>query len=1142
MDWVLSAFDGLRGAAEFGYTLPARVVTGWTEHGLQIVVAACYLMVGYVGYKSLPWLANRYAVGRRDEAAAAGEVRAAGLEAARVLATGGVSLEPARLASAVSAARIDPDWGVWLSFVVSEHTDAVISGRNIEPVVSAVVAEYPDAQVEWIDDPAEIFAAPDLADALADPAGDGRGLPPGENELANVYRVYELSGQTPVGTTTIEEQASAVGRDQDPIEPAVVSVEDAVEPARGEWAEVGLHLRPAPKGSVKDLKARHLDYCEEVGTAQGGGTRLARWLVGCVMWFAGARSHAVRTWTGGSGSGSNNGRYRDTEESKQVKERAKSRRHFSVRPVARGRVREGREEQLERAFDSFFGRVEKPGGATLESKRRPAVYETRPETELKLAGPRPPGGHEEPVLTASEAAALWHPLGAGANTRRTRRSYLKTIPPSPRLPKQGPFLAKTNHPGTKMDLRFDLRVLPSHVRFLGVPGTGKSTLQYQAAEAILRSPGENHEKMGMVLLDPKYSLYQAVLENFPDSRDDDVIVLNAASGMPMPGYNLLIPEPGLDAEAVSETLVEILETRWPQGFGARMRPIMIRSIKTLVYANVEAIEDGEGPLFNLSHLSRAYFFALPEEDGIPPEFRAEVLGRLHRANARYKAGTGPYDQLLKDWEAFEALGGKKQEEYTQPITNKIDALFSSASIRRLFGVNHKDFTFKEVLEDGRVVLFNLAKSVYRGSTGYIVGTIFLSLLLDAAISRYGAAHERGEQNKLRECVMFIDEVQNFLCPQMTDIINEGRAYKIPMVVAHQETSQIGSDELKEAMEAAKTKVYFKTTLADGAQAAKRIGGEFTAELMSKMPDFNFVYLTDGGLQVTATTVPIPANPEGSDVAADVAEIASENWASPDKQPTPVLITDDSVIDVEDKAGSEGSGEGWFYGGYPDREEETYAADADRLGIDDDQSLNSDALPAGEDAAAGEPGSSPGLPGEFQDESGEAHADGGGVDQVVDREGWSADDDYDDYSAVEAMLGERSWEDLHQGSENGSQADTAGTPADRSSGEPDDEPDVECEQGADGEQLGEPVSDDWGPEDPEESEPGVGPHDQIRGAETQAAHEAGDAPEATDQDRDGHGNDGNDGSDASSGSDADGDEDPDEGHEGSSGSGNGGRFI
>ena len=124
---------------------------------------------------------------------------------------------------------------------------------------------------------------------------------------------------------------------------------------------------------------------------------------------------------------------------------------------------------------------------------------------------------------------------------------------------------------------------------------------------------------------------------------------------------------------------------------------------------------------------------------------------------------GDYERLLKYWEAFEAFGAKKQEEYTQPITNKIDALFSSESVRRLFGVNHKDFTLQEVLEDGRIILFNLAKNVYRGSTGYIAGTIFLSLLLEAAISRYGKAAERGEQDDLRECVMFIDEMQNFLC-------------------------------------------------------------------------------------------------------------------------------------------------------------------------------------------------------------------------------------------------------------------------------------------------------------------------------------------------------------------------------------------
>ena len=72
-----------------------------------------------------------------------------------------------------------------------------------------------------------------------------------------------------------------------------------------------------------------------------------------------------------------------------------------MRPVCRGRVRPGREEQLERAFDSYFSRAGKAAGAAVEVQARPGTYEKRPLTELKLPGPRPGRRHVEPVMTGT---------------------------------------------------------------------------------------------------------------------------------------------------------------------------------------------------------------------------------------------------------------------------------------------------------------------------------------------------------------------------------------------------------------------------------------------------------------------------------------------------------------------------------------------------------------------------------------------------------------------------------------------------------------------------------------------------------------------------------------------------------------------
>ena len=153
------------------------------------------------------------------------------------------------------------------------------------------------------------------------------------------------------------------------------------------------------------------------------------------------------------------------------------------------------------------------------------------------------------VLNVKELAGLLaFPLGV--HLPGLPRVTARQLPPHIEMPHRGTVLALSTYPGmTNRPLALGITDRLRHCWLLGPTGVGKSTL---LANLIVQ---DMQAGRGILALDPKGDLITDLLDRVPESRQDDVVVLDpSATDCPI-GLNVLDTGRG---EAAQELAVDHL--------------------------------------------------------------------------------------------------------------------------------------------------------------------------------------------------------------------------------------------------------------------------------------------------------------------------------------------------------------------------------------------------------------------------------------------------------------------------------------------------------------------------------------------------------------------------------------------------------
>ena len=340
-----------------------------------------------------------------------------------------------------------------------------------------------------------------------------------------------------------------------------------------------------------------------------------------------------------------------------------------------------------------------------------------------------------------------------------------------------------------------------HTILLGPTGTGKSTAMLHLALADINAG------RSVLLIDPKADLVNDILASIPDSRKDEVVVIDPSNSCPV-GFNPLAfknhHNPTLIADAVLAVLKEIFADSW----GIRTQDILSGALLTL------AKTDGA---------SLILLPALLTDDA----FRHKITSGLDD-----KIGLEPF------WSAYEAMGKSERAQTIAPVMNKLRQFLLRPGLRNVLGQAQPKFSLSDLFYKRRIVLVPLNKGLIGAESARLLGSLIVGLTWTLALSRASLSPER------RHIVsVFIDELQDYLSlpTDLSDALAQARGLGLGLTLAHQYRSQLPPN-IRAGIDAnARNKIIFGLNSSDAKDMAA-MAPELEARDFMNLPRYQ-IYTT-----------------------------------------------------------------------------------------------------------------------------------------------------------------------------------------------------------------------------------------------------------------------------------------------------------
>ncbi len=339
-----------------------------------------------------------------------------------------------------------------------------------------------------------------------------------------------------------------------------------------------------------------------------------------------------------------------------------------------------------------------------------------------------------------------------------------------------------------MDFRDDNRIFGiknedrfSHAYIIGKTGTGKSTLLETMALQDL------HHGNGFVLIDPHGDLAERVAANVSAAQRSDVIYLNAADPAQPYGYNPLRHVRAEYTALAASGLMEVFKKMWPDAWGVRMEHILRNVLMALL----------EQPQATMHDILRVF------SDGT---FRKQVARSLKNE---------PVRRFLE--KEFEKFSFGYRADGVAPIQNKVGAFLADPMLNRILTARQTDLHIRTIMDEGRVLLVNLAKGRIGEDSSSLLGGLLVTTIGLAAYTRADIP-----ASQRRDFFVYVDEFQSFTTLALANMLSELRKYRIGFTIAHQYLHQLEPDIRHAVLGNAGTIISFRV----GAEDAPYLAREF----------------------------------------------------------------------------------------------------------------------------------------------------------------------------------------------------------------------------------------------------------------------------------------------------------------------------
>lgn len=351
------------------------------------------------------------------------------------------------------------------------------------------------------------------------------------------------------------------------------------------------------------------------------------------------------------------------------------------------------------------------------------------------------------------------------------KHWLSLAPPA-NLPNTGCRLGIAHHHAAIQSIFLGSDDRKRHIYVVGQTGTGKTTLLKTMILEDMRR-GE-----GLCVIDPHGDLYHELLEKIPESRIDDVVLIDPTDADYPAALNLLECKNQVQRYFLAQEFVGIIRRLMQDEYGRDTQMI--------------------GPIF-FQHMRMNLLLAMsnPDDPGTLLEFYSIYQSRNYWKRwipLKIK------DPILESW-VNSVLPGQDYTKFTSDgptmgayIGSKFEAFVFEPLLRNVFGQKRNLVDFRTIMDEGKILLVNLAKGELTEENSRLLGMILMAKLMMAAMGRVTIP-----ESKRRQFNLYVDEFQSIATSSFVTLLSEARKFGLSLVLANQFLTQIHDTKILEAV-------------------------------------------------------------------------------------------------------------------------------------------------------------------------------------------------------------------------------------------------------------------------------------------------------------------------------------------------------
>ncbi len=328
-----------------------------------------------------------------------------------------------------------------------------------------------------------------------------------------------------------------------------------------------------------------------------------------------------------------------------------------------------------------------------------------------------------------------------------------------------------------------------HLYVIGQTGTGKSTLLLNMALQDAQCG------RGMCLIDPHGDL----ASDLKTRLGDMAIYWDVADPACTLGYNPLTRTTQALRPLVASGLIEALKRQWSEAWGVRMEHLLRYAILVLLDQTSTDLQD----------VMRLF---------LDKEFRREAVSRVID------------EQVRQFWQQeFPAMNYKTAFDGVAPIANKLGSFLAHPVVRRALCEPKEPLRFRQIMDEGRILIVNLAKGQLGADIANLVGGLIVSSITHAAFTRT-STHIR------RPFFLYIDEFHSFTTDALADTLSETRKYGLGLTLSQQHTQQSSGEVFAGIMGNVGSIIAFRVGATDAPLISRQMTTVLERDLIS-LPNY-----------------------------------------------------------------------------------------------------------------------------------------------------------------------------------------------------------------------------------------------------------------------------------------------------------------